>query len=176
LVEAVSFAAEIEREKASQRSRDALSHKATKGYYNTGGIIYGYNNVVIEAANANGDKVRSYTEHKINEEQAEVVRSIFRMCADGHGHVIIARTMNGDNRYAEYNRIYFGCATPPAPRKDTGSWAPSSIRAMLCNVRYTGKIPFGQHRSAYRGGTQVHIKQEKFDLIDAPRLRIVSPQ
>lgn len=75
------------------------------------------------------------------------------MYANGHGHVIIARSMNGDSRYTEYNRNYFGGATPPAPRKGTGSWAPSSIRAMLYNFRYAGKIPFGQFRNAYRGGT-----------------------
>lgn len=66
LVGAVSFAAEIEREKASQRSRDALGRKAAKGY-NTGGIVYGYDNVVMEAANASGEKIRSHTEYRVNE-------------------------------------------------------------------------------------------------------------
>ena len=38
-----SYAAEVERQKASQRSRDALERKVQKGY-NPGGIAYGYDN------------------------------------------------------------------------------------------------------------------------------------
>ena len=44
MVSAVAFAAELEREKASQRSRDALLRKAEHGF-NTGGRVYGYDNV-----------------------------------------------------------------------------------------------------------------------------------
>ena len=54
MISAVTFGAELEREKASQRSRDALSRKAERGY-NTGGVVYGYDNVVIEATNGRGE-------------------------------------------------------------------------------------------------------------------------
>ena len=41
MVSAVAFAAELEREKASQCSRHALLRKAERGF-NTGGRVYGY--------------------------------------------------------------------------------------------------------------------------------------
>ncbi len=42
MVSAVAFGAELEREKASQRSRDALQRKAEAGHC-AGGAVYGYN-------------------------------------------------------------------------------------------------------------------------------------
>ncbi|MEW8462110.1 MAG: recombinase family protein, partial [Candidatus Thiodiazotropha endolucinida] len=80
-----SYASEVEREKASQRSRDALERKAMKGY-NTGGVVYGYDNHQVMVTNAQGEEVKSHTEFRINNNQADVIRSIFRMYADGHGH------------------------------------------------------------------------------------------
>ncbi|MEW8051322.1 MAG: recombinase family protein [Candidatus Thiodiazotropha sp.] len=168
-----SYASEVEREKASQRSRDALERKATKGY-NTGGVVYGYDNHQVMVTNAQGEEVKSHTEFRINNNQADVIRSIFRMYADGHGHTIIARTLNGDPRYKHKSDKYFKGQTPPSPRKGTGSWAPSSVRAILYNVRYTGVIPFGKFKKAYRNGTKKRIKQESYHQIEVPKLRIVS--
>jgi len=44
LMSAMSFAAEVEREKARERSRDAARQRATKGYA-AGGSAFGYRNV-----------------------------------------------------------------------------------------------------------------------------------
>ena len=172
LVNAIAFAAEMEREKASQRSRDALERKARKGY-NTGGVVYGYDNVPIYATSARGEQVKNHTEYRINEEQADVIRRIFTMYADGHGLTTIAKTLNGDPRYADKSRKYFDGMTPASPRKGTGSWAPSSLRAILHNPRYEGKIPFGRHRKVYQQGKKKRIRQDEYELIDAPELRIV---
>jgi site-specific DNA recombinase len=177
-----SYASEVERQKASQRSRDALERKALKGY-NTGGRVYGYNNVwvysdgqkVVATPGEKGDG-KAYTEYQVNERQADIVRCIFRMYADGYGARFIAKTLNGDPDYRDQNRQYFEGQTPSAPWKGTGSWAPSSIRGILHNVRYTGKIPFGRHRKAYRQGTKKRLKQDEHLLIDAPHLRIVDPE
>lgn len=49
MVSAITFGAELEREKASQRSRDALARTAARGY-NAGGIVYGYDNVPVETS------------------------------------------------------------------------------------------------------------------------------
>jgi DNA invertase Pin-like site-specific DNA recombinase len=50
------YAAEVEREKASQRARDALERKARKDY-NTGGTVYGYTNVPVYTQNGSGEEV-----------------------------------------------------------------------------------------------------------------------
>ena len=81
--------------------------------------------------------------------------------------------MNGDPRYRAQSRKFFAGRTHPGPRTGTGSWAPSSIRAMLYSARYTGKIPYGRLRRGYRGGTQTRIVVGKPTLADRPDLRII---
>lgn len=167
------YASEVERVKAGQRSRDALERKAAKGY-NAGGIVYGYDNVPVFVERLGGEPIKSHTDYRVNAEQADVIRRMFRAYAAGHGHVAIAKAMNGDSRYAAISERYFGGVRPASPRKGTGSWAPSSVRKILYNARYTGKIPFGKHRKAYRAGTKVRVKQpgEHF-AAERPELRIV---
>jgi DNA invertase Pin-like site-specific DNA recombinase len=63
-----SYAAEVEREKASQRSRDALERKAQKGY-NTGGVVYGYDNAPRFGTSPGGEPVKSHTDYTVNTEQ-----------------------------------------------------------------------------------------------------------
>src|SRR4051812_5867065 len=84
-----AFADEIEREKARQRTYDAMRRKAESGHV-TGGRVFGYDNVEVRGA----DGKRSHVERRINEAEASVVREIFQYCADGCGYVRIARTLN----------------------------------------------------------------------------------
>ena len=169
-----SYAAEVERLKAGQRSRDALARKAAKGY-NAGGVVYGYDNVPIYAMNGDGERTKTHTDYRINETEADVLRRMFRMYADGHGLVTVAKAMNGDPRYAELSRRYFDGMRPPAPRKGTGSWAPSSVRKILYNQRYTGIVPFGRKRKVYRQGTKARVRQPDSEVLRAarPDLRII---
>ncbi len=170
MVSAVSFAAELEREKASQRARDALLRKAERGF-NTGGRVYGYDNVPVYAQCANGQEVKSHTDYRINPEEASVVRAIFRMYADGRGMKAIAWTLNADPAYTDYLNRYFGGHAPQPPR--TGSWSPTRIREMLYRQRYLGKIPFGEYRKVMRAGSRAREKQDRYLLFDRPDLRII---
>ena len=159
LISAVAFGAELEREKASQRSLDALSRKAAKGY-SAGGACYGYDLVPIYAKAVDGGPVRSHTDYAINREQAKVVIGIHRAYADGYGHTMIAKAMNGNasefgptgkrrsttrrDLVAIRQRYFDGrCPAPPQQgKRGTGSWAPSMVREVLYRERYTGKVPF----------------------------------
>lgn len=178
-----NYAAEDHRMRSSQRSRDALERKALKGC-NTGGRVYGYRNVwvmddsrrVIAPAGTKKPEAVARTEYEIDEQQVEVVRAIYRMRADGHGEKKIAKTLNGVPRYAALSKFYFGGEQPPAPRSEPGSWAPSSIHEILRNERYTGVIPWGEYRKSYRGGTKVRVRQDEYERVPAPRLRIVSDE
>jgi len=165
-----SYASEVERLKAGQRSRDALERRAKAGH-NAGGVVFGYDNVRVESAPG----VKSHTVYRINEEQADTIRRIFRMYADGYGHVTVARTLNGDPAYADQSNRYFAGACPTPPRNGTGSWAPSSIRKMLYNERYAGVISWGRKKKAYRKGTRVRLRQNDEDVlrIARPDLRII---
>ena len=75
-----TFADELEREKARQRTYDAMLRKAKAGHV-TGGRVFGYDNVEIAGA----DGSRSHVTRRINEAEAAVVRRIFELCAAGRG-------------------------------------------------------------------------------------------
>jgi site-specific DNA recombinase len=64
-----NFTSEMEREKASQRTCDAMLRKA-KALHVTGGKVYGYDNIEILGP----DGTRARVARRINEEQAAVVR------------------------------------------------------------------------------------------------------
>ena len=168
------YASEVEREKASQRARDALERKAKKGF-NTGGIVYGYDNVPVYAVGQNGEQTKTHTDYAINQEQAQVISSIFRMYADGHGFKAIAKALNGDSarEYPSLAMKYFGGARPQAPRKGSGSWSPTVVREMLLRERYIGQVPWGEYRKVYKGGTQTRVRNDNVLHVERPDLRIV---
>ena len=170
-----SLISKQERLRAAQRARDACSRKAEAGY-NAGGRVYGYSNHQVLTTNGNGEQSRSHTEYRINKTEADVVCAIFRAYADGHGVKMIAKALNGDPKYAGLSKRYFDGRTLPSPRqgkRGTGSWAPSSVRAILHRIRYTGVIPYGKHKKVYRRDAKKRVKQKEFLLIPADHLRIV---
>ena len=71
-----AFADELEREKARQRTYDAMQRKAKAGHV-TGGRVFGDDNVEIAGA----DGSRSHVVRRINLAEAAVVRRIFQACA-----------------------------------------------------------------------------------------------
>src|SRR5678809_1444929 len=69
-----TFADELEREKARQRTYDAMQRKARAGHV-TGGRVFGYDNVEILGV----DGQRSHVLRKVNQAEAAVVRRIFEL-------------------------------------------------------------------------------------------------
>src|SRR5690349_12061539 len=117
-----AFADELERERARQRTYDALLRKAKAGHV-TGGRVFGYENIEIRDPGG----ARSHVERQIVETEAAVIRRIFELSAAGHGMKSIAKALND--------------AAAPSPRAQQGrskSWAPSSVRAALFRDLYRG--------------------------------------
>lgn len=178
------FASEMERAKIAERTRDALLRKAERGY-SAGGRCYGYDTERVYATGANGERVPSHTVYKINEAEAAIVRAVFQMYAGGYGHTTIAKTLNGDSgvsqkrrvrSYAQLSEKYFSGQTPSSPEGGTGTWAPSTIRALLYRLRYAGQVQYGEYRNVRSGGRVGKcVKQDKFLIIDRPELRIIEP-
>jgi hypothetical protein len=81
-----TFSAELEREKARQRTRDAMLRKAKAGHV-TGGRVFGYDHVRLDC----------HVERRINDREAAVIRRIFELAALGHGLRVIAHTINGEH-------------------------------------------------------------------------------
>jgi site-specific DNA recombinase len=157
-----AFADELEREKARQRTYDAMQRKARAGHV-TGGRLFGYDNVDVVGA----DGQRSHVERRINETEAEVIRQIFALCAEGYGVKAIAKRLNAA-----------GAPSPRAQRGRSQSWAPSSVRDVLFRTAYNGVITWNQTRKRDRWGRQQQANRPTEDWIrvPAPVLRIVSDE
>jgi hypothetical protein len=160
-----NFAAEMERERARQRTYDAMLSKA-RALHVTGGRVYGYDNVDILAPtpDAEGRQKRLHVVRNVNASQAAVVRRIFELYASGLGLTKIAKTLNSE-------------AVPP-PRRDARGWSPTAIREMLYRPLYRGQVVWNKTQKISRGGTkkQRHRPKAEWLSIDAPELRIVSDQ
>ena len=148
-----AFADELEREKARQRTYDAMQSRAKAGQV-TGGRVFGYDNV----------RVDGYVERRINEREAAVVVRIFELHAEGHGYARIAKILNE--------------ASAPAPRAQRGrpcGWSPSSIHEVLYRPLYQGRIVWNRSRKRDQWGQkrQEARPEAQWVEVDAPELRIV---
>ena len=154
-----NYASEVEREKISQRTHEHLWMKAKEGYV-TGGRVFGYDNVPVYNGEVDkfGQPKRAYTKYQINEQGAEIVRRIFQLYADGNGMITVAKILNDEGI--------------PSPRKGTGSWAPSSIRAILYNEKYNGVFVWNQYEKTYWRGTKVRVKrpEKEWLRVEIPKL------
>jgi site-specific DNA recombinase len=154
-----TFADELEREKARQRTYDAMQRKARAGHV-TGGRVFGYDNVEIVGP----DGQRSHVERRVNQAEAAIVRRIFELCAAGAGLTRITKTLNAD-----------GMAAPRPQQGRPAAWAPSSVRAVLRRPLYTGEVVWNQSRKRDRWGRQrQHARPEsEWMRVEAPALQVV---
>jgi DNA invertase Pin-like site-specific DNA recombinase len=119
LLSVTSFADEMEREKARQRTHDALVRKAPAGHV-PGGVCFGYDN----------QRVDGHVARVVNATEAAVVVRIFEMAASGQGVRKIAHVLNGEH------------VPGPTPRRAgrPRSWSPSALPAMLTRPLYRGEV------------------------------------
>lgn len=154
-----AFADELEREKARQRTYDAMLRKAKAGHV-TGGRVFGYENVdVVDAAGQ-----RSHVERRILEPEADVVREIFNRYVAGAGVRTIAHALNDERR--------------PCPRAQQGrpsGWAPSSVWEALHRSVYRGEIVWNTTRKRNRWGAKASTAKRELEWVrvSAPALRII---
>jgi site-specific DNA recombinase len=155
-----AFADELEREKARQRTYDAMQRKAKVGHV-CGGRVFGYDNIDIVGP----DGRRSHVTRQINQSEAAIVRRIFELSAKGVGLTSIAKTLNAE--------------AAPSPRAQQGrprAWAPSTVRELLYRTLYRGEITWNRSRKRNPWG-QVQRQerpQAEWFSISAPELRIIS--
>ena len=157
LLSAVNFAAEVEREKAQERSRDAARQRATHGYV-TGGKCFGYRNMRL----GTGHVIR-----EIEPTEADTVRRIFALCAEGKGLRRIAQFLNAE-----------GAPTPRAQQLRPDGWVPSSVRAALYRDAYRGMSVWGKAKKRDAWGQVNATRRPPAEWLrtDAPQLRIVSDE
>jgi DNA invertase Pin-like site-specific DNA recombinase len=148
LFSVTNFAAEMEREKASQRTRD--KHVAlVKAGYVTSGRVYGYNNV----------RVGSHTEREVTETEAAVVRRIFSRRAEGWGAYRIAEELE--------------TLGIPSPR-GKATWTEAQVNIICRNPLYRGEIVWGRTKGVVKGGTLTREDSpENIIRKQVPHLRLV---
>ncbi len=160
-----NFAAEMEREKARQRTSDAMMRLARAGYV-TGGLVYGYENVDIFMA---GQEKRSHVERRINPEQAAVVRLMFRLCATGKGLRGIAKHLNAT-----------GTPPPRATNRVGQGWDPSAVRSVLYRELYKGEIVWNKSKKRNTWGQYEPKRRPEHEWVRLPKrvehLRIVTDE
>ncbi|MFQ5803603.1 MAG: recombinase family protein [Candidatus Methylomirabilales bacterium] len=162
-----NFAAEVEREKARQRTYDAMVGKARSGHV-TGGRVFGYDNVevFVEGPDAESRK-RIHVKRVANEPEAAVVRRIFEQSARGWGFRRIAHDLN---------EARVPCPRP-RPRTPRG-WSPSTVRDVLYRDTYRGVVVWGrsQKRDTWGQKRPQRRSADEWLRLDAPELRIVSDE
>ncbi|MPZ18097.1 MAG: hypothetical protein GEV06_09320 [Luteitalea sp.] len=164
MLSVTAFADELEREKARQRTYDAMLRKARAGQV-TGGRVFGYDNIDIMTPGPDGQPCRSHVERRINESEAAVIRRIFELCGQGHGLRAIAVALNAD-----------GAVCPRPQQQRPKGWAPSSVRAILYRPLYRGEIVWNRTKKRNQWGIkeQRSTPEAEWLRLSAPELRIVS--
>jgi len=120
LLSVTAFADKLEREKARQRTHDAMLRKARAGHV-TGGRVYGYDNeeVCAETLDAAGRRRRLYVRRVVNA-----------------GYKKIADTLNREGVIAP----------PPRGIGRRQAWAASTVREILHRPLYRGEVVWNQRR------------------------------
>src|SRR5690606_12587342 len=149
LLSVTAFADELEREKARQRTYDAMVWKA-KPCVVTAGRVFGYDNVDV----LNPDGSRAHVERRINEAEAAVVRGIFPLAADGVGVRRLCRQLNDE-----------GALAPRAQRGRSVAWAPSSVFAVLHRELYRGVIVWNQTKKRNAWGQSRRSDRDQADWL-----------
>ncbi len=147
----------------AQKTRRGLEGRVRQGR-SGGGLCYGYE--VVREIDSAGNPIRG--ERRIREEEAEIVRRIFRAFADGISPTAIAKALNVEG--------------VPGPRGR--SWGPSTIygnwrrgTGVLNNELYIGRLVWNRQRFIRdpRTGRRVARPNAEPDWIahEVPELRIV---
>jgi site-specific DNA recombinase len=165
---------EYERAKLSRETKRGMRQAALQGFRNGGRPPYGYRlepspHPVAARAKAGETKTRLVPD----ETQAVVVAEVFHLWTDrGYGCQAIADHLNRPGG-------------PPSPahvdsaRNLRGDWAKSTIRAMLKNPTYTGRLvwnrlDFATQREA--GGTARLRAEEEWVVSEVEHLPLVSDE
>jgi len=147
-----SMLASFERRRAKERTLDAL-HKRFKAGAVTGGRVFGYTNY------RNGD---GYVHRALAQDEAETIRRVFTLYANGQGLTRIAKALTEEGT--------------PSPRGSArGRWRGSTVREILYRDLYRGVITWNRTQKIYRKGKKSRRRRDPREwlTIPAPELRII---
>lgn len=135
-VKIIGIFAEFERENLAERVSLGYEQKTREGNYTNTNGVNGFDYIV-----GKGDLV-------VNEQEKEIVNKIYSMYLEGTSMLKIAKTFNSEQ----------------IPSKRGGYWSQSTIKSILTNPLYIGKIRYGVNKKIQNKAFQVNGEQES--LID----------
>ncbi|MBX3156783.1 MAG: recombinase family protein [Deltaproteobacteria bacterium] len=152
---------QMELEAIRSRTREALRSRVRDGRI-AGGSCFGY--TLERKSDGTG---RRYTIAVVNDEEAAIVRRIFELYLDDHGHKAIAHQLNNE-----------GVRAPSAGRRGSGSWAPGAVRTVLLNARYRGVYVHGRIKKVRQGGATIRAKADPHEVltVEVPEWRVVDDE
>jgi site-specific DNA recombinase len=136
-------------------------------------VCFGYRNVPIEDServDEHGRPVILGVRLEVSEQQAAIVRQIFKLYAGGYSLKRLAKTLNAKG--------------VPSPQPQAGrlsrSWCPSSLRVILRNDRYRGLVIWAKTRKIRSAdtGRKVYRHRPKSERVmrEVPGQRIISDE
>ncbi|MGM9878944.1 MAG: recombinase family protein [Bacilli bacterium] len=142
-VKIIGIFAEFERENLAERVSFGYEQKTREGNYTNTNGVYGYDYIVGE-----GKLV-------VNEEEKALVNRIFDLYIDGMSYFKIAKLFNIES----------------IPTKRGGHWAPATIKSIINNPLYVGKVRYGvtgkiKDKSFTVDGNEIEpiIENDKWEL------------
>jgi site-specific DNA recombinase len=127
--------AEYERAKILERLKRGLVGRAKAGHVSGGSVAFGYHYVKEE----HGGR------WEIDEDEAAVVRRVFRLCLEGMATRAIARLLTQERVPSKRDRhaLFGGHKTA-----GVGEWNPATVHAMLTYEGYSGRIYYNKQKAA----------------------------
>ncbi len=137
------------RDQIKVKTAAALRKMAQQGHV-TGGKLYGYRNV--------RPSEKQPVHREIDADQAAVVKRIFERYVAGEGHQAIREALNTEK--------------VAGPR---GPWANTTIRDVLQNQHYIGRVTWGKTKPVVRKGKTINVAQppSSWITLEVPALRII---
>lgn len=156
------FANEAQSKATSRNTIRGLEIRVIGGF-STGHNPYGYHSVPTKFQTVKGIEKPSHFEIKVQNDEANVVRRIWEMFADGLGQKVIARTLNDEG--------------VPAPKKG-GRWPGKTIHGILNQQKYVGIWPYRTTKVVKNPFTDKLTQQKRpkseWLVSERPELRIIS--
>lgn len=148
----------------------AETHRGMEGRaiagFSTGGRTYGYASVAEESP---PDPEHPRRRLVVDEVEATVVRAIFRAWVEGKALKAIAAQLNSDGIAAPHDR--------GNGNKIGRGWPHSTVRAILANERYTGRVTWNTSKwvrvPGKRSRRRVDRPESEWRVLDVPELRVI---
>lgn len=151
----------------SNKVRSVLMTKSLNGEWVGGTCPYGYKK--------NPDNIHQLI---IDEEEAPVVRKIFKMALDGFGHIKIARFLNDNGilcRKEVQRRKKYKLSMSSEDEEIVYHWSTSTIGKMVTSEIYIGNLVWNRTGSiSYKNHRQIYKPKSEWVIVEGTHEGIIS--